>query len=143
GLLMTAINIVVGFIVGVAQNDLSASQAAQTYTILTVGDGLVSQIPALVMSTAAGVVVTRAAAGTALAPALIAQLGSRQPALYGTAGLLTLVALLPNMPAFPFLTLARLAAFLGRYGTTAARARGPDAHKPAAAGGTTPATAAQ
>jgi flagellar biosynthesis protein FlhA len=115
GLLMTGINIVVGFIVGVAQNDLTAAEAAQTYTILTVGDGLVSQIPALVMSTAAGVVVTRAAAGTALAPALIQQLGSRQPALYGTAGLLSLVAILPNMPALPFLTLAGVAALAGRY----------------------------
>jgi flagellar biosynthesis protein FlhA len=133
GLLMTGINIVVGFIVGVAQNDLSASEAAQTYTILTVGDGLVSQIPALIMSTAAGVVVTRAAAGTALAPALIQQLGSRQPALYGTAGLLTLVAILPNMPALPFLTLAGVATLAGRY---AASGRTETAlGKPAAPGG--------
>lgn len=120
-LLMTGINIVVGFIVGVVQNDLSAAQAAQTYTILTVGDGLVSQIPALLMSTAAGVVVTRAAAGSALAPALIAQLGSRRPALYGTAGLLALVAILPNMPMLPFLVLAGVAAATARYGAAAAR----------------------
>ncbi|HKU36535.1 MAG TPA: FHIPEP family type III secretion protein, partial [Polyangiales bacterium] len=63
GLLMTGINIVIGFVVGVAQKDLTAAKAAETYTILTVGDGLVSQIPALLMSTAAGVVVTRSAAG--------------------------------------------------------------------------------
>jgi flagellar biosynthesis protein FlhA len=141
GLLMTGINIVVGFIVGVVQNDLSASEAAQTYTILTVGDGLVSQIPALVMSTAAGVVVTRAAAGTALAPALIAQLGSRRPALYGTAGLMALVAILPNMPALPFLTLAALAAATGRYGA----ASSPEAllkQATAAAGGVAPPAAA-
>jgi flagellar biosynthesis protein FlhA len=141
GLLMTGINIVVGFIVGVVQNDLSASEAAQTYTILTVGDGLVSQIPALVMSTAAGVVVTRAAAGTALAPALIQQLGSRQPALYGTAGLMALVAILPNMPALPFLTLAAVAAATGRYGAAAS----PEAllkQATAAAGGAAPPTAA-
>src|SRR5262245_10122579 len=81
GLLMTGINIVIGFVFGVAQKDPSAAEAAQTYTVLTVGDGLVSQIPALLMSTAAGVVVTRAAAGSALAPALIAQLATRRPAL--------------------------------------------------------------
>ncbi|HET8932906.1 MAG TPA: FHIPEP family type III secretion protein, partial [Polyangiales bacterium] len=141
GLLMTGMNIVVGFIVGVVQNDLSASEAAQTYTILTVGDGLVSQIPALVTSTAAGVVVTRAAAGTALAPALIAQLGSRKPALYGTAGLMALVAILPNMPMLPFLTLAALAAATARYGA----ASSPEAllkQATAAAGGVAPPTAA-
>jgi flagellar biosynthesis protein FlhA len=119
-LLMTGINILVGFVVGVVQKDLSASQAAQTYTILTVGDGLVSQIPALLMSTAAGVVVTRAAAGTALAPALIAQLGSRKPALWGTAALLGVVALLPSMPVLPFMTLAMVAGLTARYGTAAA-----------------------
>jgi flagellar biosynthesis protein FlhA len=145
GLLMTGINIVVGFIVGVAQNDLSASEAAQTYTILTVGDGLVSQIPALVMSTAAGVVVTRAAAGAALAPALIHQLGSRKPALYGTAGLLTLVAILPNMPIVPFLTLAGLTAFAGRYATGGPMPESASAKAAAAASGgpSAPAAAAQ
>jgi len=143
GLLMTGINIVVGFIVGVAQNDLSAAEAAQTYTILTVGDGLVSQIPALVMSTAAGVVVTRAAAGAALAPALIHQLGSRRPALYGTAGLLTLVAILPNMPMIPFLTLAGAAALAGRYAPEAPPPESAAAKAAAAAGGgpATPAAA--
>lgn len=114
GLLMTGINIVVGFLVGVIQKDLTAAKAAQTYTILTVGDGLVTQIPALLMSTAAGVVVTRASAGSALAPALIAQLGSRKPALYGTSALLTMVAILPGMPAFPFLVLAAAAGFAAR-----------------------------
>jgi flagellar biosynthesis protein FlhA len=116
GLLMTAINIMVGFVVGVVQKDLSAAQAAQTYTILTVGDGLVSQMPALLMSTAAGVVVTRAAAGTALAPALVAQLGSRSNALWGTSALLGVVALLPSMPVFPFLALATATGLAARYG---------------------------
>jgi flagellar biosynthesis protein FlhA len=136
GLLMTGINIVVGFIVGVVQKDLTAAKAAQTYTILTVGDGLVSQIPALLMSTAAGVVVTRAAAGAALAPALIAQLGSRRPALYGTSALLTIVALLPGMPALPFLALAAAAGFAARYALTpeaaAARPAQPGAATPSA-----------
>jgi len=142
GLLMTGINIVIGFIVGVVQNDLSAADAAQTYTILTVGDGLVSQIPALLMSTAAGVVVTRAAAGSALAPALVQQLGSSKPALYGTAALLTLVGLLPSMPMLPFLSLAAAAGLTARYsgvakGGSAALAKqspgGPGQPQPSAA----------
>ena len=119
GLLMTAINIMVGFVVGVVQKDLSAAQAAQTYTILTVGDGLVSQMPALLMSTAAGVVVTRAAAGSALATALVSQLGSRSQALWGTSALLGVVGLLPSMPMFPFLTLAGVTALIARYGAGA------------------------
>jgi flagellar biosynthesis protein FlhA len=139
-LLMTGINILVGFVVGVVQKDLSAAQAAQTYTILTVGDGLVSQIPALLTSTAAGVVVTRAAAGTALAPALITQLGSRKPALWGTATLLTIVALLPSMPALPFLALATVAGLAARYGTAGALAASA---KPATPGAPTTPTAAQ
>jgi flagellar biosynthesis protein FlhA len=139
-LLMTGINIVVGFIVGVVQKDLSAAQAAQTYTILTVGDGLVSQIPALLMSTAAGVVVTRAAAGSALAPALISQLGSRRPALYGTAALLGLVSILPSMPMLPFLALAAVAAATARYG--AAAARGPASAQVPGATPTSPTAAA-
>jgi flagellar biosynthesis protein FlhA len=136
GLLMTGINIVVGFIVGVVQKDLTAAKAAQTYTILTVGDGLVSQIPALLMSTAAGVVVTRAAAGAALAPALIAQLGTRRPALYGTSALLSIVALLPGMPALPFLALAAAAGFAARYALSPEAA----AARPATAGAATPTT---
>lgn len=114
GLLMTAINIVVGFVVGVAQQGMSAADAAETYTILTVGDGLASQIPALLVSTAAGVVVTRAAAGTALAPALIAQLGARRNALWTTSGVLGLVGLLPSMPALPFFALAVVAGVAAR-----------------------------
>lgn len=114
GLLMTGINIVVGFVVGVLQQGLTAGEAASTYTILTVGDGLASQIPALLVSTAAGVVVTRAATGAALAPALVTQLGARKHALYATAGILGAVGLLPGMPAIPFLALAGLIGFAGR-----------------------------
>ena len=142
GLLMTGINIAVGFLVGVVQEDLSAAEAGATYTILTVGDGLVSQIPALLMSTAAGVVVTRAAAGSALAPALIHQLGSRKPALYGTAVLLGMVALLPSMPMLPFLALASVAGLAARYGAPA-QAAGAAALAKAAPGQPQPSAAAQ
>jgi flagellar biosynthesis protein FlhA len=113
-LFITAINIVVGFIVGVVQKDLSAADAAAKYTILTVGDGLVSQIPALLVSTAAGVMVTRAAAGSALAPAIVKQLGMRRNALWSTAGLLALIGILPNMPMIPFFTLAAVIAIATR-----------------------------
>ncbi len=66
GLIINVINIIGGFIIGVGQRDLSIIEALQQYTILTIGDGLVSQVPALLISTAAGMVVTRSAAGTAL-----------------------------------------------------------------------------
>jgi flagellar biosynthesis protein FlhA len=117
GLLMTAINITVGFVVGVAQNGLSPADAAKTYTVLTVGDGLVSQIPALLVSTAAGVVVTRVAAGGGLANALISQLGARRGALFATSGILGVIGVLPNMPLLPFWALAAAAGFTARYGS--------------------------
>jgi flagellar biosynthesis protein FlhA len=117
--LMTAINVSVGFVVGIVQNDMSAGDAAAVYTLLTVGDGLVSQVPALLVSTAAGVVVTRVSAGSALAPALIAQLGGRQGALYATAGLLGLIGILPSMPIIPFWLLAGGVIAAARYGAKA------------------------
>ncbi|MGE0791187.1 MAG: flagellar biosynthesis protein FlhA [Sandaracinaceae bacterium] len=115
GLLMTGINIVIGFVVGVAQNDMDPADAASTYTILTVGDGLASQIPALLVSTAAGVVVTRAsAAGQALPPTLVLQLSRSTNALYGTAVVLATIGLLPGMPVIPFFSLAGLIAWAAR-----------------------------
>ena len=114
GLLMTGINIVVGFIVGVVQMGMSGAEAASTFTVLTVGDGLASQIPALLVSTAAGVVVTRAAAGAAIGPVLLEQLGKSKGALYGTAGILGAVGLMPGMPALPFLVIAGGLAYAAR-----------------------------
>lgn len=114
GLMMTGINIVVGFVVGIAQQGLSASEAATTYTVLTVGDGLASQIPALLVSTAAGVVVTRAAAGAALAPALVQQLGRNRGALMGTGAVLGGMGLLPGMPLIPFALLGGALAWAAR-----------------------------
>jgi flagellar biosynthesis protein FlhA len=108
GLLMTGINITIGFIVGVMQNDMSAADAAGTYTLLTVGDGLGSQIPALLVSTAAGVVVTRTSAGVGFAPTLIKQIGGQSHALYLAAFLLIVIGFLPGMPALPFWGLAVL-----------------------------------
>src|SRR4051812_8635271 len=105
GLLITAINLIGGLVVGPA-NGKTFGSGAETFSILSVGDALVSQVPALMISTAAGVVVTRSATGDQLGRALRVQmLGSRR-AVATTAGVLTLFALLPGMPALPFLALA-------------------------------------
>ncbi|MET0283833.1 MAG: flagellar biosynthesis protein FlhA [Polyangiales bacterium] len=104
--LMTSINIIVGFIVGMVQHEMSAGDAAATYTILAVGEGLVSQIPALLVSTAAAVMVTRASLSTELSPVLLKQFSQRKNALQITAGILAVIGMLPGMPVLPFFALA-------------------------------------
>ncbi len=110
GLLITIINIIGGIIIGVAQGGLSFGQAAETYTILTVGDGLVSQIPALVISIAAGFLVTKANTDTENSQSVIGkQLGGNYKALWLLTGILfVLGALVPQMPTFPFLLIATI-----------------------------------
>jgi len=105
GLLITAINLVGGLLLGVAAG-LDIGSAAETFSILSVGDALVSQLPALLMSTAAGVVVTRSATGEPLGAALRNQLLGSRRAVALTAGVMTLFAFVPGMPALPFLALA-------------------------------------
>ena len=106
GLLITFINIVAGVIIGVAQMGLSMGEAAESYTKLTVGDGLVTQIPALVVSTAAGLLVTKAGVVGSADKALFAQLGNFPHALGLVSFLLIALALLPGVPLAPFLLLA-------------------------------------
>jgi flagellar biosynthesis protein FlhA len=106
GLVILAVNLIGGFFVGVARKGLSVSQAAELYSLLSVGDGLVSQIPALLVSTAAGVVVTRAGSGGYLGEELGAQIFRRRQALQAVTGMLALLALLPGLPALPFLVAA-------------------------------------
>ncbi len=106
GLMITFINLVGGLIIGVGQMGISFGEAAQSYTFLTVGDGLVSQIPALVVSTAAGLLVAKAGIAGRTDRALFGQLGAHPRTLATTSGLLTLLALLPGLPMFPFATLA-------------------------------------
>ncbi len=106
GLLITFINIIGGIIVGVAQQGITFSQAAESYTLLTVGDGLVSQIPALIVSVAAGMLVSRGGVTGTADKALIGQLGGYPRALGVSAFLLVSLALLPGIPMIPFLLLA-------------------------------------
>jgi flagellar biosynthesis protein FlhA len=106
GLLITFINLIGGLVIGVGQMGISFTDAAHSYTLLTVGDGLVSQIPALVVSTAAGLLVAKAGVAGRADRALFGQLGAHPKALATTSGLLVVLAVLPGLPALPFLVLA-------------------------------------
>lgn len=110
GLLITFINVIAGIIIGVAQKDLSFLEAANAYTRLTVGDGLVSQIPALIVSTAAGMVVTKAGVAGTAEVAIFKQLGGQPKALWLVSFLLLALSIIPGIPALPFLTLAIICA---------------------------------
>jgi flagellar biosynthesis protein FlhA len=112
GLLVVFINIVGGIIIGVAQQSLSFSEAAHTYTLLTVGDGLVTQIPALIVSTAAGLLVSKAGVTGAADKALVKQLSGYPQALGMSAGVMLVLSLLPGIPMLPFLALGGGAAAL-------------------------------
>mgnify|MGYP001349301919 FL=1 len=108
GLLITMINIIGGIIIGTAQKGLSLSEAASSYTMLTVGDGLVSQIPALVVSIAAGLLVSKGGVDGTTQKALFNQFGKYPRALALTSVLMVVLALLPGIPALPFLFLGAL-----------------------------------
>ncbi len=106
GLLITFINVIGGMIIGVAQKDLSFSEAAQVYTLLTVGDGLVTQIPAIIVSTGAGLLVSKSNAVGSADKAIFGQLGRYPRALGLSSFIMFSLALLPGIPALPFLLLA-------------------------------------
>ncbi len=106
GLIITMLNIFGGFIVGVVQLHMDFTQALQTYTRLTIGDGLVSQIPALIISTSAGMIVTRAASDSNFAQDLSRQLFFNSRVAYIAAGVLSLLAITPGLPFIPFVMLA-------------------------------------
>ena len=109
GLVITFINIVGGIIIGVVQQDLSLSEASRSYTVLTVGDGLVTQIPALIVSTAAGLLVSKSGVVGSADKALFAQLGGYPRALGVSSFLMVSMSLLPGVPMLPFVTLSALA----------------------------------
>jgi flagellar biosynthesis protein FlhA len=111
GIMITAINILGGIIVGVAQNGLSMGQAAETFTLLTIGDGLVSQIPALIVSTAAGIIATRNTNDSALGAQMGQQLKIHPKALYIASGVLLVFAMVPGLPKLPFLGVGLMMAY--------------------------------
>jgi flagellar biosynthesis protein FlhA len=106
GIIITVINIIGGFIIGVFQKDMSILSAAQNYTLLTVGDGLVSQIPALIISTAAGIVVSRAASEGTLGKDLGKQFSEYPKAIYLSALTVFFFGLIPGLPHIPFILLS-------------------------------------
>ncbi len=112
GLLIVFINVVGGVVIGVAQQSMSFAAAGRTYTLLTVGDGLVTQIPALIVSTAAGLLVSKAGVSGAADQALLRQLSGYPKALGMSAGAMLIMSLLPGIPMFPFFALGAGAAVL-------------------------------
>ncbi len=111
GIVITLINIVGGLIIGVAMNDMSVLDAVQTYSILTIGNGLVSQIPALLISISAGMVVTRVASENKdanLGKDVASQILGQPKAIAVASGLLTIMAIIPGLPKIPFFILAAL-----------------------------------
>ncbi len=114
GVLIIVINIVGGLIVGIVQHDLAAAKAAETYTLLTIGDGLVAQIPSLIISTAAGIVVSRVGTEKDMSEMLLGQLFTQPSVLYITAGVIGMIGLIPNMPHLSFLGIAGAFAYLAR-----------------------------
>ncbi len=110
GILITFINIIGGIFIGVFQHGMSVTDALSVYTILTIGDGLVAQVPALVVSTAAGIIVTRAASEWDLGREFVSQMFFYPRALAGSAGVLFILGLVPGLPHLAFLTLASIGA---------------------------------
>jgi flagellar biosynthesis protein FlhA len=106
GIVITLINIIGGLAIGVFQKDMSFANAAQNYTLLTIGDGLVSQVPALIVSTAAGVIVTRAGADSSLGDEITSQIFIQPKAITVASGVLFGFGLVPGLPTIPFMILS-------------------------------------
>jgi flagellar biosynthesis protein FlhA len=106
GIIITIINILGGLVIGMLQHGLDFATAAETYTLLTIGDGLVAQIPSLIISTAAGVVVSRVATDEDLSQQLVSQMFMRPQVLYITGSILALLGVIPGMPHVAFLLIA-------------------------------------
>ena len=106
GIVITLINIIGGLAIGVFQKDMSFANAAQNYTLLTIGDGLVSQVPALIVSTAAGIIVTRAGADSSLGDEITSQILIQPKAIAVASGVLFGFGLVPGLPTIPFMILS-------------------------------------
>ncbi|MGE3621364.1 MAG: flagellar biosynthesis protein FlhA, partial [Acidimicrobiia bacterium] len=127
GIVITLINLFGGFVIGVTQQGLSLGEAVERYSLLSVGDGLVSQIPALLISVASGIIVTRAATDSDVGTDLVVQLGRHVRALRVAAGALVCLGLAPGLPKPPFMAIAALLWFVST------RVAEPDAADAAAA----------
>lgn len=112
-IIIIVINIVGGFIIGMVQRDLGALEALHSYTLLTVGEGLVNQIPALLISTATGIVVTRAASESNLGHDLVGQIFTNPRVFFIVAGVLAVMALVPGLPFIPFVSLGLICFTIG------------------------------
>lgn len=123
GLLIMFINIIGGIVIGTATQGMSLGEAASNYTILTIGDGLVSQIPALVISVSAGLLVSKAGVQGSAEQALFEQLSRYPRAIYMTAGLLLTLGAVPAIPFFPFFVLSCIIFVIGYFSSQRAKAR--------------------
>jgi len=115
GLIITIINIIGGFIIGIVQRNLSVAESLRTYTMLTVGDGLVTQIPALLMSTGAGMIVTRATSESNLGQDLQEQISNKPAAFVIASIMIAAFGLIPGLPTKPFLVLAAASAMYATF----------------------------
>ncbi|WP_439411895.1 flagellar biosynthesis protein FlhA [Enterobacter ludwigii] len=113
GMMVLAINVLGGICIGIFSHSLDASVAFHTYVLLTIGDGLVAQIPSLLLSTAAAIIVTRVSDGHDISQEIKSQLLSRPSVLYTAAFILFMLAIVPNMPHFAFFSFAGLLGFVG------------------------------
>jgi flagellar biosynthesis protein FlhA len=113
-ILITAINIVAGLLIGTLQQGVALGEALKTYTTLTVGDGLVTMIPSLLVSVAGGMVLTRASSAGALGSEIGSQLFGRSATLYMSGGVLGAMALVPGLPKLPFFLVCGMLLFAGR-----------------------------
>ena len=130
GLLITALNLIVGLAVGTFMHGLDVGHAFQTYSILTVGDGLVSQIPAVIISVAAALLLSRGGAKGAADVSFFAQLGRYPAALATVAGLMALFAVVPGMPFLPFIAAAGVLGFAAWMGFRKPAPSPEEAQKP-------------
>ena len=112
GLVITMVNLIGGFIIGVVQMGMPVGEAITTFSLLTVGDGLVSQIPALLVSISAGLIVTRAAGGSDLGSDVFAQFRRQRPAMRAAGGVVLLMAIVPGLPKIPFVLMGATLLFV-------------------------------
>ncbi len=134
GILILLVNVIGGLAIGIVQHDLTFATAINNYVLLAIGDGLVAQIPALIISTAAGLVVTRVGDGADISEQMVSQVLSKPQTLTLTAGVLALLGIIPGMPNIAFLLLAAGCLGLARLIT----AREADRLRPAAAAAAAP-----